>query len=110
MTSEAAVGIAALMLTMVFLTQAIFTAMQYVKMVGLAHRASEIASASGNPLSRATEAEIFVRQQDPSLGVAVSPLSSEVTVRLSKNVKTLLPWQPQLQVTSASVYVDEVVE
>ena len=79
-------------------------------MVGLAHRASEIASASGNPLSRATEAEIFVRQQDPSLGVAVSPLSSEVTVRLSKNVKTLLPWQPQLQVTSASVYVDEVVE
>lgn len=110
MTSEAALGIAALVMTMVFLTQAVFVSMEYVKLLGLAHRASEIASASGNPISRAREAEVLVHQQDSSLGVIVSPLNNEVAVKLFKSVRTLLPWQPELQVTSNSVYIDEVVE
>lgn len=109
-TSEAALGIAALVMTMVFLTQAVFVSIEYVKLLGLAHHASEIASASGNPISRANEAEVFVRQQDQSLGVIVIPLNNEVAVRIFKIVKTMLPWQPELQATSSSVYVDEVAQ
>jgi hypothetical protein len=109
-TGEAALAIAALVIVTTFLVQALFVGIQYVQLLGLANHAAEIASSSGDPMLRASQAESFVLARDPVLGVVVVPHQRDVTVEIAKTVATFLSWRPELQVESTSRYVDEVME
>ena len=106
-TSEAALAMVALLFVTTLLVQALFVAVSYVRLAGLAQHAGQIASASGDPLLRANQARDFVRQGASSVAFLYQQIDKGIEIRLMQKIASTFFWHPQLIASSFHVYIDE---
>ena len=97
-TSEAAIGIAAMVFVAAILIQSMLAGVQYVRLLGLAHEAAHIASSSGDPNLRIAQAEEFLRNQYHALKIRIDSQLNEVTVSLAMQMPSVMNWHPELHV------------
>jgi hypothetical protein len=109
-TVESAFGIAALIAVTIGLVQILATALMYLQIVGIAHEATRIATASGSVELRIGQAVNFVESIDSRLRVNVDVQGTLVEVKVSKALPFNLAGLPrEISTLVEGLRIDQVL-
>ena len=107
-TSEAAIGIAAMVFVAAILIQSMLVGVQYIRLLGIVHVAAHIASASGDPQFRIAQAEQFLLRHQEQGDARITSGENSVTVSFAMQLPAVLSWKPVMQVSETANYLDEI--